>query len=89
MADPNIAGLFITPEQYQQQQQNALFNQAQQFGNMAPDAAARAMLYSGGRNLLSAEDPMLQQLSAVQDVMKQANPNDPRAAEIKRRLGVQ
>lgn len=79
MADPNIAGLFITPEQYQQQQQNALFNQAQQFGNMAPDAAARAMLYSGGRNLLSAEDPMLKMQSARTQILKGVDQTDSQA----------
>ena len=86
MADntSQIAGLFMTPELYQQQR-NALAQQnAVQMAQLTPLQRASAGLRYGGYQLgnalagaLGAQDPMMQQLSAVNSVMKGVNPNDP------------
>lgn len=88
MADntSQIAGLFMTPEMYQQQQnQNALASFAKQ-AEMDPFQRATMSNMYGGYQLgnalagaLGGQDPMLQQLSAVQGVMKGVDPNDPRS----------
>lgn len=86
MADSSIAGLFMTPELYQQQQDTAAMARAMQMAQLDPMQRANALLGFGGykaagglASALGAQDPMLQQLSAVQGIMKGVNPNDPRS----------
>ena len=81
-----IAGLFMTPEQYQQTQDNAAYERAAALAQMDPFQAAKTSIGYGAYKLggaiggaLGGEDPMLKQLSAVQNIMKQVNPNDPRS----------
>lgn len=81
-----IAGLFMTPELYQQQQDTAALSRAMQMAQLDPMQRANALLGYGGykaagglASALGATDPMLQQLSAVQGIMKGVNPNDPRS----------
>ena len=81
-----IAGLFMTPEMYQQEMNNQAFTRAATLAKMDPFEAAKTSLGYGGYQLgnviagaLGGQDPMLQQLTAVQGVMKQVNPNDPRS----------
>lgn len=84
MAESSIAGLFMTPELYQQQQDTDAMAQAMKMAQLDPMQRANAMLGFGGykaagglASALGAQDPMLQQLSAVQGIMKGVNPNDP------------
>lgn len=86
MADntSQIAGLFMTPELYQQQRDLAAQQQFATMAQMDPLARANAAIMYGGYQLgnalggaLGAQDPMMQQLSAVNAIMKQTNPNDP------------
>jgi hypothetical protein len=88
MADntSQIAGLFMTPEAYQQERQNQFANRAATLAQLDPGALSNfyAMTtgYGAGNALagaLGGQDPQLQQLSAVQGVMKDINPNDPRS----------
>ena len=82
----NMAGLFATPEQYQLQQQAINEANAVARAKMTPFESARADIRLSGRGLadaiggaMGAEDPMLQQLSAVNQVIKQVNFNDPQS----------
>lgn len=84
MADSQIASLFMTPEMYQQAQNEQALARANQFAQLDPlQRAAQSMYYGGYQagnaiaGALGGQDPMLQQLSAVQGVMKQIDPNDP------------
>lgn len=86
MADntSQIAGLFMTPEMYQQERQNQFVGRASQLAQLDPGALANFYAMTGGfgagnalTGALGVEDPMMQQLSAVNSVMKQTNPNDP------------
>ena len=86
MADntSQIAGLFMTPEMYQQERDLAAQKQFATMAQMDPLARANAAIMYGGYQLgnalggaLGAQDPMMQQLSAVNSVMKRVNPNDP------------
>lgn len=84
MATDPTMGLFTTPEQYQEQQRQALYQQAVQEAQLDPYARARVNLQTGvqglaqvGANALGAQDPKLQAVTAVNSVMKQINPNDP------------
>lgn len=86
MADntSQIAGLFMTPEMYQQERQNQFVGRASQLAQLDPGALANFYAMTGGfgagnvlAGALGVQDPMMQQLSAVNSVMKQTNPNDP------------
>lgn len=81
-----IAGLFMSPEIYQQQRQEQFLNKATQLAQLDPSQLANVYAMQGGfgagnvlGNALGVQDPMLQQLSAVQGIMKGVNPNDPRS----------
>jgi len=70
MATDSIMGLFTTPEQYQQAQNQAALQRGVQLAQLDPMQATRAQLYSGGYQLggaigsaLGAEDPMLKMQS--------------------------
>lgn len=86
MADntSQIAGLFMTPEMYQQEQNNAALGRFAKMAEMDPFARANTALMYGGyqagnalAGALGVQDPIMQQLSAVNSVIKQTNPNDP------------
>ena len=79
--DSIMGGLFgITPEGYQQQQnQQALF-QASQLAQLDPMARARTGIMYGANRLvgaLGAEDPQLKLISMRNAIFNRADPNDP------------
>ena len=88
MADntSQIAGLFMTPELYQQQQDQQALAQAAQLAQLTPEQRANTLLGLGGykavggiSQALGVQDPMLQILSARKSVLQNVNPNDPRS----------
>lgn len=84
MAADNMAGLFSTPEQYQQAQSEAALNRGVQLAQLDPLQRAAAQMYQGGYlaggaigGALGGQDPMLQILSQRRSILSQVNPNDP------------
>jgi hypothetical protein len=76
MADSSIAGLFMTPELYQQQQDTAALSRAVQMAQLDPMQRANALLGYGGykaagglASALGATDPTLQQISQQQQLL--------------------
>jgi hypothetical protein len=81
--DSMVAGLFSTPEQYQQAQSQAALNRGVQLAQLDPLQAARAQMYQGGYQLggaiggaLGGQDPMLQLQSMRQQVLQGMDPTD-------------
>lgn len=80
----DIAGLFgLTPESYQMAQDRAAQEQAMKFAEMDPFQRANYGLFMGGRQLagaagqaLGVQDPMLQQISQQQALLKSVDFND-------------
>ena len=102
MADTNIvSGLFgITPQAYNQQQQQLINAEAQQFAQLDPYQQVTAGSYGAGRQLgrgivgaLGGQDPQLKIISLRQQVAQGMNPNDlnsvQQAAETLARAGDQ
>jgi hypothetical protein len=84
MATDSILGLFTSPQQYQQALQTEALGQGIKMAQLSPLEAGRAMGYAGaaqvGRGLVGAlggEDPMLQQLSQRQQLLRGIDFNDP------------
>ena len=85
MADSIVGGLFgITPEAYQQQQNQQALGQAAELAQMSPFALAKTGIGYGANRLagaiggaLGAVDPQLQLISARNAVMKEVDLNDP------------
>lgn len=82
--DSMVAGLFSTPEQYQQAQNQAALSRGVQLAQLDPLQAARAQMYQGGYQLggaiggaLGGQDPMLQLQSARQQAVQGMDPTDP------------
>lgn len=82
--DSIMAGLFGTPEAYQQQQQALAQEQATNFAKLDPYERTNAMAYMSGRGIgnlvggiLGVQDPQLQLISQRNAVMREVNPNDP------------
>lgn len=81
----DIAGLFgLTPEGYQLAQEQQAQAQAMKFAEMDPFQRANYGLFLGGRQLaggigqaLGVQDPMLQQISQQQALLKTVDFNDP------------
>jgi hypothetical protein len=78
MATDSILGLFTTPEQYQQAQNEAALARGAQLAKLDPFQRASAQLYQGGYmaggalgQALGAQDPMLQQLSTIKQLSSQ------------------
>jgi len=80
----DIAGLFgITPQAYNQQQQQLINAEAQQFAQLDPYQQVTAGSYGAGRQLgrgivgaLGGEDPQLKIISLRNQIAKNMNPND-------------
>jgi hypothetical protein len=84
MATDSILGLFTSPQQYQQALQTEALGQGIKMAQLSPLEAGRAMGYAGaaqiGRGLVGAlggEDPLLQQLSQRQQLLRGIDFNDP------------
>jgi len=84
MATDNMAGLFATPEQYQQAQLAQQQANAATMAQLTPDQQANAGMRVAGYQLgggiagaFGAQDPQLQMLSQRRAVLAQINPNDP------------
>ena len=85
MADSIVGGLFgMTPEMYQQQQNQRALSQASELAQLDPFALAKTGIGYGANRLagivggmLGGEDPQLKLLSARNAVMREVNPNDP------------
>ena len=81
MADSVVGGLFgMTPEIYQQTQNQRALQQASELGQLDPMALARTGIMYGANRLagaLGGQDPQLQLISMRNAVMREANPNDP------------
>jgi hypothetical protein len=98
MATDMMAGLFGTPEQYQQQRtQQALANSAT-MAQLTPEQSARQMAQFGGYQLaggiagmMGAEDPQMKMAAQANQIMQGVDPNDPqslaKAAQAFNQLG--
>lgn len=88
MATDSIMGLFATPEQYQQQRNDAALTRGIQLAQLSPVQAGAALTYAAGNRLggaigsaLGAEDPQLKMASARQQILKGVNPQDMKSIE--------
>lgn len=86
MATDTTAGLFSTPEQYQQAQSQAALQNAITMGQLTPEQSARAsLMFAGNRaasgiaGALGAEDPMLQRQAQRRALIQQVNMTDPKS----------
>ena len=85
MADSMVGGLFgITPQSYQQQQNQQALSQAAELAQMSPFALAKTGIGYGANRLggaiggaLGAVDPQLQLISMRNAVMREVDPNNP------------
>jgi hypothetical protein len=73
--DSMVAGLFTTPEQYQEQQRQALYNQAVAEAKLDPYQQARVNLQTGvqglaqtGAGMMGVEDPQMKARSVLQEL---------------------
>lgn len=88
MATDSIMGLFATPEQYQQQRNDAALARGIQLAQLSPVQQGAALTYAAGNRLggaigsaLGAEDPQLKMASARQQILKGVNPQDMKSIE--------
>jgi hypothetical protein len=79
-----IAGLFMTPEQYQQTQDNAAYERAAALAQMDPFQAAKTSIGYGAYKLggaiggaLGAQDPMLQRQAQRRALIQQIDMSNP------------
>jgi hypothetical protein len=84
MAESAIAGLFQTPEMYQQAQLQRQQQDAANYAQLDPMARAAYGTYMAGQQLGSGvgqlfgvQDPQLQRITQQQQILSQINPNDP------------
>jgi len=81
MAESVVGGLFgITPEIYQQTQNQRALQQASELGQLDPMALARTGIMYGANRLagaLGGQDPQLQLISQRNAVMREVDLNDP------------
>lgn len=78
--DSIVAGLFSTPEQYQQAQNAQMLQQASQLAQLDPyQRANTAIMYGAGQigRALGGEDPMLKLQSTRQSILREIDQNDP------------
>jgi len=89
MADSIVGGLFgMTPEMYQQQQNQRALSQASELAQLDPFALAKTGIGYGANRLagaiggaLGAQDPQLRLISARNAVMQGIDLNDPEAIQ--------
>lgn len=81
-----IAGLFMTPEQYQMLQQQSMEKQAADYASLNPIARSEYSAYLAGgqtgqgvRNLLGLQDPQLRLISQRQQLTQGLDMTDPNA----------
>jgi len=81
-----IAGLFTTPQEYQQQQQAQNLALGAQMAQLSPSQQGIANIYAGGRGLgqavggaLGAPDEQLQMITQQQQLLKGLDLNDPQS----------
>jgi len=88
MAQDSIIGsLFgITPEAYQQSQQQQELAQAMAYGKLDPYESARAGFFQAGRGLgraigglIGAEDPQLRMITQQQEILRNIDQTDPKS----------
>ena len=87
MAESIMSGLFgITPEGYQTEQNRLALAQSAQLAQLDPFASARTSLIYGGRQLggaiagaLGAQDPMLQKISAQNQILQGLDITNPQS----------
>ena len=80
-----VQSLFgVSPQMYQQQQQDRIDAQALRFAQLDPFQQAQYSINRGANMLggaiggaLGGQDPELQRISARQQIARQLNPNDP------------
>ena len=84
--DSMVAGLFSTPEQYQQAQSEAALNRGVQLAQLDPLQRAAAQMYQGGYlaggaigGALGGQDPMLKLQSMRQQVLQNVDQTDPKS----------
>jgi hypothetical protein len=84
--DSIVAGLFTTPEQYQEQQRQALYQQAVQEAKLDPYQQARVNLQTGvqglanaGAGMMGVEDPQMKMQAQARQIMQQVDQNDPKS----------
>jgi hypothetical protein len=84
MAESQIAGLFMTPEIYRQQQMQADRMRAMQYAQLAPEQRAAMGFFSAGQGLgraagtlLGAQDPQLQRITEQQRLLQGLDVADP------------
>ena len=82
----DIAGLFMTPEQYQMMQQQSMEKQAADYAALNPVARGEYSAYLAGgqigqglRNFLGAQDPQLRLISQRQQLSQGLDMTDPNA----------
>jgi hypothetical protein len=78
--DSIVAGLFSTPEQYQQAQNAQMLSQASQLAQLDPYARANtAVMFGAGQigRALGSEDPMLQRQSQRRALIQQIDMSNP------------
>lgn len=82
MATDNTAGLFATPEQYQQAQSQAALQNALTMGQLTPEQSARASLMFAGNRIAGAmggQDPALKLQAIRQQVLRNVDQTDPKS----------
>jgi hypothetical protein len=84
MAESQIAGLFMTPEMYRQQQMQADRMRAMEYARLAPEERAAMGFFSAGQGLgraagtlLGAQDPQLQRITEQQQLLQGLDVADP------------
>lgn len=84
MAESQIAGLFMTPEMYRQQQMQADRQRAAEYAQLAPEQRAAMGFFSAGQGLgraagtlLGAQDPQLQRITEQQQLLQGLDVADP------------
>lgn len=83
MATDSVMGLFASPEQYQQQQRQALYDQAVKEAQLDPYQQARVNLQTGvqglaqtGAGMLGAQDPQMKLMTLRKQALQGLDPTD-------------
>lgn len=83
-----VAGLFSTPEMYQQQQDQLAQQQAYQIAQLSPEQRAQADIRGGFQRagnavggLMGAQDPQMQLQSLRKQVLRNVDQTDPKSIE--------